>query len=48
MTQTLKLRLAPLVFDEQGNLLAEAEQLVVDREMDSSPLGYEQPLEDPA
>jgi hypothetical protein len=27
-TQTLKLRLAPLLFDDDGNLLAEAEQLI--------------------
>jgi hypothetical protein len=31
-TQTLKLRLAPVLFDEQGNVLAEAEQLVSDRD----------------
>jgi Trypsin-co-occurring domain 2 len=29
-TQTLKLRLAPVLFDEQGNVLAEAEQLISD------------------
>jgi Trypsin-co-occurring domain 2 len=29
--QTLTLRLAPVLFDEQGNVLAEAEQLVSDR-----------------
>ena len=34
-TQTLKLRLAPVLFDEQGNALAEAEQLISDR--DDSP-----------
>jgi hypothetical protein len=48
MTQTLKLRLAPVIFDEQGNLLAQAEQLVTDRETDSGPPAYEQPLQDPA
>ena len=31
-TQTLKLRLAPVLFDEQGNMLAEAEQLVSGRD----------------
>jgi hypothetical protein len=31
-TQTLKLRLAPVLFDERGNVLAEAEQLISDRE----------------
>jgi Trypsin-co-occurring domain 2 len=29
-TQTLKLRLTPVLFDEQGNVLAEAEQLISD------------------
>ncbi len=31
-TQTLKLRLAPVLFDEQGAVLAEAEQLISDRD----------------
>lgn len=31
-TQTLKLRLAPVLFDEQGNALGEAEQLISDRD----------------
>lgn len=48
VTQTLKLRLAPLIFDEQGDLLAEAEQLVTDREIHSGPLAYEQALKDPS
>ncbi len=30
--QTLKLRLAPVLFDKQGNVLAEAEQLIADQE----------------
>jgi hypothetical protein len=30
VTQTLKLRLAPLVFDGQGNVLAESEQFISD------------------
>ncbi len=47
-TQTLKLRLAPLIFDDQGNLLVEAEQLVTDREMHSGPSAYEQQLDDPS
>lgn len=29
-TQTLRLRLAPVLFDDQGNVLAEAEQLISD------------------
>ena len=31
-TQTLKLKLAPVLFDEQGNVLAEAEQFISDRD----------------
>jgi hypothetical protein len=31
-TQTLKLRLAPVLFDAQGNVLAEAEQLISDQD----------------
>jgi hypothetical protein len=31
-TQTLRLRLAPVLFDEQGAVLAEAEQLISDRD----------------
>jgi Trypsin-co-occurring domain 2 len=31
-TQTLKLRLAPVMFDEQGRVLAEAEQLISDQD----------------
>jgi hypothetical protein len=31
-TQTLKLRLAPVLFDEQGKVLVEAEQLISDRD----------------
>jgi Trypsin-co-occurring domain 2 len=31
-TQTLKLRLAPLLFDDEGNLLAETEQLISDED----------------
>lgn len=30
-TQTLRLRLAPMLFDEQGNVLADAEQLISDQ-----------------
>jgi Trypsin-co-occurring domain 2 len=30
-TQTLKLKLTPVLFDEQGNEFAEAEQLISDR-----------------
>lgn len=32
-TQTLRLRLAPLLFDDQGNLLAETEQLISDEDV---------------
>ncbi len=31
-TQTLKLQLAPILFDDHGNVLAEAEQLISDRD----------------
>jgi hypothetical protein len=31
-TQTLKLRLSPVLVDEQGKVLAEAEQLIADRD----------------
>ncbi len=31
-TQTLKLRLAPVLFDERGNVLAQAEQLISGRD----------------
>jgi hypothetical protein len=35
-TQTLKLRLAPVLFDKQGNVLAEAEQLISDADDQSA------------
>lgn len=38
-TQTLKLRLAPVLFDEQGKVLAEAEQFISDRDDDRSSAG---------
>ena len=34
-TQTLKLTLSPVLFDEQGNVLAEAEQFISDRDQAS-------------
>jgi hypothetical protein len=47
-TQTLKLRLAPLLFDEHGHVLAEAEQLVADREDEIGSSGGEQLSQEPA
>lgn len=46
-TQTLRLRLAPVLFDEQGNVLAETEQLVAGREDKSSPAAHDLPLQEP-
>ena len=34
-TQTLKLRLAPVLFDEQGNQMPQGEQFISDRDDDS-------------
>jgi hypothetical protein len=42
-TQTLKLRLAPVLFDGQGNVLAEAEQLIGDREAGPGAVGRDEP-----
>jgi hypothetical protein len=36
-TQTLKLRLTPVLFDEDGGPLPEDEQLIADREEDPAP-----------
>lgn len=47
-TQTLKLRLAPLLFDQQGHVLAETEQLVADREDEVGSSGGEQLSQEPA
>lgn len=46
-TQTLRLRLAPVLFDEQGNVLAETEQLVADREEKISPAVHDLPVHEP-
>jgi hypothetical protein len=46
VTQTLKLRLAPLVFDDQGNVLAESEQLISDRDGWPGPAPRDSPLPD--
>jgi Trypsin-co-occurring domain 2 len=46
VTQTLKLRLAPLVFDDQGNVLAESEQFVSDKEGWPSPDSRDDLLQD--
>jgi hypothetical protein len=47
-TQTLKLRLAPILFDDQGRLLADTEQLVTDRETRVSPVAGDRPTQEPA
>lgn len=47
MTQTLKLRLAPVLFDDQGNLLAAAEQLISDSDAPTSATGDGQPAHEP-
>ena|SRR6185312_7387585 len=40
-TQELKLRLTPVLFDEQGNVLAEAEQLISDQDEQAAGTGDE-------
>jgi hypothetical protein len=47
-TQTLKLRLAPVLFDQQGNVLAETEQLVAGREDETSSAARERPVQEQA
>jgi len=47
-TQTLTLRLAPVVFDEQGNVLAGAEQLISDQDDQSGAGSRDQPAHEPA
>jgi hypothetical protein len=47
-TQTLKVRLAPVVFDERGAVLAAAEQLIMGREGAASPVGGDRPAQEPA
>jgi hypothetical protein len=46
--QTLKVRLAPVLFDEHGRLLADTEQLVADRETGVSPDTSDRPTQEPA
>ncbi len=46
-TQTLRLRLAPVLFDEQGNLLAGAEQLISDRDDQAGPGTRGEPAHEP-
>jgi hypothetical protein len=46
-TQTLRLRLAPVLFDAQGNVLAETEQLVAGREDKISSAAHDRPLHEP-
>jgi hypothetical protein len=47
-TQTLRLRLAPVLFDEQGNVLAETEQLIADREDKTSSAVHDRTVHEPA
>jgi hypothetical protein len=46
-TQTLKLRLAPVLFDDQGNLLAAAEQLISDSDAPAGAVGDAEPPHEP-
>jgi len=46
-TQTLKLRLAPQLFDTQGNPLAETEQLILDQDVESGTGTDGAPLHEP-
>jgi len=47
-TQMLKIRLAPLLFDEHGNVLAESEQLISDPEDQAAPASHDRPSQEPA
>ena len=47
-TQTLKLRLAPVLFNDQGEVLAETEQFVAGREGDTSSAVEDRPVQEPA
>jgi hypothetical protein len=42
-TQTIRLRLAPVLFDEHGNVLAQAEQLISDRDEPSGAAARDEP-----
>jgi hypothetical protein len=46
-TQTLKLRLAPVLFDDEGQALAEAEQLVADRDDGAGSAAHDVPIREP-
>lgn len=46
-TQTLKLRLAPVLFDEQGHVLADTEQLIFDVEPPSALTIEDRPAPEP-
>jgi hypothetical protein len=46
--QTIKMRLAPLIFDAQGNVVAKSEQLISDREQEGSSVSKERPAQEPA
>ncbi len=46
-TQTLRLRLAPVLFDEQGNLVAAAEQLISDSDVLTGAAGGAEPAHEP-
>jgi Trypsin-co-occurring domain 2 len=46
-TQTLKLQLAPVLFDTQGNVLAEAEQLISDQDGPSGEAAGDAPSHEP-
>ena len=42
-TQTIRLRLAPVLFDEHGTVLAQAEQLISDRDDQSGAAPHDEP-----
>jgi Trypsin-co-occurring domain 2 len=44
-TQTLKLRLAPVLFDDHGNVLADVEQLIADWDDEAAPEEAEDTLQ---
>lgn len=47
-TQTLKVRLAPVLFDDHGRLLADTEQLVADQEAGVHAAASDRPTQEPA
>ena len=48
LTQTLRLKLAPVLFDDTGNELPSAEQLIRDRVDTESPAPEDRPSREPA